>query len=127
MSFKYKQSKTFEQRRKDYEEMKIKNPNKIPIICEKDPKCDIIEMKKTKFLIENDLSLPSFSLIIRKKLLLKEENALFFLVNGTKILAGNELMINVYNKYADKDGFLYIIYSSQEVFGHSCIFNLEKK
>ena len=46
-----------------------------------------------------------------------KEEALFFLVNGKKSLTGDDSMKDVYNKYKNEDGFLYIAYASEEVWG----------
>ena len=48
---------------------------------------------------------------------MEKESALFFLINGKKSLSGNDTMINIYNKYKDVDGFLYVAYAAEEVWG----------
>ena len=118
MKFKYKTVKTLEERKQEYREIKQKNQNKIAIICEKDPRSKIVDIQKSKFLIEKDFTFPQFSTIIRKRLKLKESDALFFLANGKVSLSGNDTMNDIYKNHADEDGFLYLAYSSEEIFGN---------
>ena len=118
MEFKYKKEKNFEDRKQEYQKVIEGHPGKIGIICEKAPKSKIVEIEKTKYLINEDFNLTQFTSIIRKKLDLDKSDALFFLVNGKKSLSGNDLMIDIYNKYKDEDGFLYIAYASEEVWGN---------
>ena len=46
-----------------------------------------------------------------------EKEALFLLVNGKNTLSQNETIGNIYNKYKNKDGFLYFAYASEEIWG----------
>ena len=119
MNFKYKQEKTFEQREGEFQRISRKYPDKIPVICEKDEKSKLNKIEKTKYLIEKALNLTQFSSIIRKKLdIIDEKNALFFLVNGKITISGSVTMADIYKRYKDKDGFLYIAYSSEETWGN---------
>jgi hypothetical protein len=50
--FKFKkENPAFQSRRKQSEELLKKYPQKIPIILEKDPKCNITEIKKKNFFV----------------------------------------------------------------------------
>ncbi len=117
MEFKYQKVKTLEERKNEYQKVAQSNPGKIAIICEKSPKSHIVDIEKSKFLIGSDISLNQFSLMIRKRLKMGKEEALFFLVNGKKSLTGDDTMQNIYDKYKSEDGFLYIAYASEEVWG----------
>ena len=57
-------------------------------------------------------------MIIRKKLNIKKEQSLFLLVNnGKEIIKSNDDLESVYLKYQDPDGFLYVFYTEEKVFG----------
>lgn len=43
--------------------------------------------------------------------------ALFFLVNNRSLVALSKSLAEIYAENRDDDGFLYIYYASQEVFG----------
>ena len=67
-----------------------------------------------------------FIKIIREKLELSPERALFFLVNGKHSLTLTEDLGQVYDKFKDKsDGFLYMTYSEEIVYGW--IFRINNK
>ena len=118
MKFKYKIAMTFEERKAEYNKVIQHNPGKIGIICEKDPKSQIPNIDKTKYLINEEFNLTQFTKIIRKKLNIDEKEALFFLVNGKVSLTGDLTMSEIYKKYKDEDGFLYIAYASEQVWGN---------
>ena len=117
MEFKYQKVKTLEERKSEFQNVIQSNPGKIAIICEKEPKSKIADIEKTKFLVNGDITLSQFSLMIRKRLKMGKEEALFFLVNGKKSLTGDDSMQDVYNKHKSEDGFLYIAYASEVVWG----------
>ena len=117
MNFKFKKDKTFEERRAEYERVTMEHPKKLPIICEKAPNSKINNIDKTKYLVDASLSLPQFIALIKKKLNIDEKDALFLAANGKRTLPINETLGNIYQKYKDKDGFLYIAYAAEQVWG----------
>ena len=117
MQFKYKKAKSLEERKQEYQKVIEEHPGKIGIICEKAPKSQIADIEKTKFLINEEFNLTQFTTIIRKKLNMEKTDALFFLVNGKTSLTGNDTMLDIYKKYKDEDGFLYIAYAAEEIWG----------
>ena len=46
-----------------------------------------------------------------------KNEALFLLANGKVTLPQNETIGTIYKKYKDKDGFLYIAYAAEEIWG----------
>ena len=117
MDFQFKKDKTFQERRKEYEKVICEHPKRIAIICEKAKNSKIKDIDKTKYLVDENLSFPQFSATIRKKLEIDDKEGLFFLVNGKTTLSGNVSMAEIYKKYKNKDGFLYIAYASEEIWG----------
>ena len=93
-----------------------KHPDRIPIICEKHANCDIAELNKQKYLVSDDLTCGQFIYIIRKRLKLPPEKAIFLMINGI-IPPTSSTILEVYNKNKNEDGFLYITYMSENVFG----------
>ena len=118
MEFNYQKVKTLEERISEFNKVIENNPGKIAIICEKAPKSHIKEIDKSKFLIKDDITFQQFALMIRNRLKIGKEEALFFLVDGQKALTGDDMMNSIYQKYKQKDGFLYIAYASEEVWGY---------
>ena len=114
MEFKFKQeNKDFEKRRKMYFDMKQKFPVRIPIVCEKDSQSKAKDINKTKYLINRKATAIQFYDELRKQNNIQKEEALFLLVNGKYLIAGDINLGEIYDKYHDKDGFLYIVYSCE--------------
>jgi GABA(A) receptor-associated protein len=89
MEFKFrKQNPDVAVRKQEALKILEKYPNRIPIICEKDPKCKLNEIDKTKYLVPNDLTLSQFTFIVRKRLQIDKNSALFLLVNGKHAISG---------------------------------------
>lgn len=55
--------------------------------------------------------------VVRKKLKLKQEEGVYFYC-GTVNLCPNHTIKDVYDKYRDNDGFLYITVNSIDTFGN---------
>ena len=117
MEFSFKKNFSLENRKEKYNKVLINANGKIPVICEKDPKSDIETIEKTKYLVSPDMTVNQFESIIRKKLKLNKEKALFFIVNGKNAIVGTQLFSEIYTKFKDEDGFLYLAYASEDIWG----------
>ena len=118
-NFKFKRDNPdIEERRKECQKIRNHFPEKIPIICEKDPKSDIKDIDKTKYLIPGDLTVTQFNMMIRKRIQINQESAFYLLANGKVSITGDSLLNEIYEKYKDpEDGFLYIAYASELTWG----------
>ncbi len=118
-NFKFKSDNPdIEERRKECQKIRNHFPEKIPIICEKDPKSDIKDIDKTKYLIPGDLTVTQFNMMIRKRIQINQESAFYLLANGKVSITGDSLLNEIYEKYKDpEDGFLYITYASELTWG----------
>ncbi len=115
MSFKTKY--TFEDRVSESGRIRSKYPDRIPIICEKaSRKSDVPDIDKNKYLVPVDLTVGQFIYVIRKRIKLPPESALFLFINGT-VPTASSLMSNIYESQKDPDGFLYITYAKENTFG----------
>lgn len=114
----YKEKQPFEQRLTESTSIKNKFPGRIPVIVEvaSNTSKDIPIIDKNKFLVPGDLTLGQFIFIIRKRLTLPSEKALFVFVNNSLPLT-SQLMRELYTHHKDNDGFLYIKYASENTFG----------
>ncbi|EAR86305.1 autophagy protein Atg8 ubiquitin-like protein (macronuclear) [Tetrahymena thermophila SB210] len=116
----FKEKFSLAERQKELEKQKSKYPNMIPVIVEINKKAKTVRvLEKQKFLVSKDVKLHEFQQTVRKKLdITNEADALFFFVGNKKIEKINRTMSEIYQESKDKDdGFLYITYSDQEVFG----------
>lgn len=112
----FKAEHTFEQRRTESERVRAKYPDRIPVICEKIEKSKVEDIDKKKYLVPSDLTCGQFVYVIRKRLKLPAEKAIFLFVNGVIPPTAADLN-SMYEQHRDKDGFLYISYSDENVFG----------
>ena len=117
-SISFKHEFRFQDRLDEARRVLNKYPDRIPIICERSSTstidCPIID--KRKYLVPRDLTMGQFLYVIRKRLRLLPEKALFLFVNGT-IPPTTSLINEVYNRHRDDDGYLYITYSQENTFG----------
>lgn len=116
MRFKYEYS--FQKRKEESSRVLQKYPDRIPIICEKSHVAsnDCPDIDKKKYLVPKDLTVSQFLYVIRNRLKLGPEKAIFLFV-GDIIPPSSSYIIDIYNHYSENDGFLYITYSPENVFG----------
>ncbi|XP_022669733.1 gamma-aminobutyric acid receptor-associated protein-like isoform X1 [Varroa destructor] len=88
----------------------------IPVIVEKAPKSRISNLDKKKYLVPSDLCVGQFYLLIRKRIQLRAEDALFFFVNNT-IAPTSTTMGALYQEHHEEDFFLYIAFSDENMYG----------
>jgi GABA(A) receptor-associated protein len=94
-----------------------KHPDKLPVIMERGPKDrDLPMLEKPKFLVPKNLTVSQLLFIIRSRLKLSSEKALYIFINDM-LPTGTSYISEVYNSYVDDDGFLYIMYCSENTFG----------
>ena len=114
----FKKDNSFESRKSESDRILDKYPDRIPIICEKNKSAnnDIPYLDKIKYLIPNNLTIGQFIYVIRSRMKLPSEKAIFLFVNGS-IPSSSELISLIYENNKDRDGFLYITYSGENTFG----------
>ena len=98
--------------------IRIKYPDRIPVICEKANHNDrsIPEIDKNKYLVPTDLTLGQFAYVIRRRMRIPPERSIFLFVNE-RLSGCSEYISSLYDAYKDPDGFLYITYKGENVFG----------
>ncbi len=112
----YKQSFSFSQRLAESQRIREKFPGRVPIIVEKAPRSDIPLIDKKKFLVPGDLTIGQFIFVIRKRMTLPPEKALFLFFENS-LPTTNMMMREVYAQYVSEDGFMYCTYSGESSFG----------
>ena len=72
---------------------------------------------QNKFIVPEDITLGQFMAIIRKKIELGPELALFLFVNKGVLPPQSVTMASLYNQYKNDDGLLEIEYCGENTFG----------
>lgn len=114
----FKADHTFSNRQSESLKMINKYPDRVPVICERHPRAnkDCPYIDKNKYLIPMELSLGQFIYVIRKRMHLPGEKALFLFIEGN-IPSNTAMLSQVYQEYQDEDGFLYVTYNTENTFG----------
>lgn len=107
---------SFEQRIKESSRLINKYPNRIPVIVTKSKDSKIQDIDKNKFLVPSDQTIGQMVYVIRNRIKLSQEKALFVFVKNILPPTG-EILSEVYKNKKDPDGFLYITYACENVFG----------
>ncbi|KAH6945378.1 hypothetical protein HPB50_008133 [Hyalomma asiaticum] len=88
----------------------------LQVIVERAPNSHVPSIDKQKFLVPNDITVAQFMWIVRKRIHLSPEKALFVFV-GRLMPQSSLSMGDLYATYHDDDGFLYLAYSGENTFG----------
>ncbi|AIN97492.1 ATG8/AUT7/APG8/PAZ2, putative [Leishmania panamensis] len=112
----YKKAHTLEARLRDAEKVRERAPDRILVICEKAENSPVPDLDKSKFLVPPDATVGGFLVSIRRRITMEAEKALFLFV-GDSVPANSTLMSDLFNRYKDEDGFLYVTYSGENTYG----------
>ena len=97
--------------------MTEKYPERIPTLVWKRPGTGVKQIDKSKFMVPRELRLGQFQYIIRRRLNLSNQQALFIFIGNGVLMPSSSTIEGAYDKYKDDDGFLTITYSGENTFG----------
>ncbi len=113
----FKNLHSFEKRNSDCSRILKKHPERIPVVvCKGDKEKTLQDIDKQKYLVPQDMTIGQFVYIIRKRIKLDPNQALFVLINNS-LQPSNRPLNDIYKDNKDEDGYLYIVYSSENTFG----------
>ena len=113
----FKSEKTLDERKNEYKRIANKYPDRVPVICERMNNSNVPESQRHTYLVPRDITMGQFKYVIRKRIDLRPDQALFVFVNRSVLAPTNALVTDVHKGHADEDGFLYITYSGESAFG----------
>ncbi|KAJ4851228.1 Autophagy- protein 8C-like [Turnera subulata] len=137
----FKLEHPLERRQAEAGRIREKYPDRIPVIVERAEKSDVPDIDKKKlafiflklfrtlnllpcyllvvqcrYLVPADLTVGQFVYVVRKRIKLSPEKAIFIFVKN--ILPPTAAMMSaIYEENKDEDGFLYMTYSGENTFG----------
>jgi len=114
----FRERKSLAARIEEVQGIRAKFPNKIPVIVERFHKERALPaLDKTKFLVPQELTMSQFVTIIRNRMALNQNQAFYLLIDDKGIASMSMTLAEIYDKKKFSDGFLYMSYASQEMFG----------
>jgi len=96
-------------------------PDHVPIIVERLPGSQLPELARQKFLTPADMTNAVFAFNVQRKLTLPPGQGLFLRVRGAgaaRALMPSETVGELHAREADRDGFLYLQFREENVFGN---------
>ena len=112
----FKKEHPLDKRTAEAKRVRCKYPDRIPVICEKVQGSSIPDIDKKKYLVPCDLTIGQFVYVIRKRITMGSDKAIFLFINNT-LPPTAALMNSIYQEQKSEDGFLYITYSGENTFG----------
>ena len=116
----FKENFPFDKRKGESTRIMQKYPDRVPIIVENSANSNLPTLAKQKYLVPTDLSVGQFIYVIRKRVQLTPDQALFIFIDGA-LPSSSALMSRLYEKYKDKDDFLYATISGESTFGSAVV------
>lgn len=95
---------------------RIKYPNKIPVYIHKTPRCTINDLDKRRYLVPSEMTIGQFFSLIRRRISVRPEQGVFFLVAGAHIPSITSTMGEVYREHSE-NYMLHITYSEESAYG----------
>ncbi len=119
---KYKDTMSFEDRKKRSTSLLLKYQDKYPVILEKSKKDKYLpNIEKSKLLVSHDMTVTTIIQLLKKNIKINEHTAIYIMTtdkeNNEIMLSGAQSITNIYDNYKNNDGFLYLEYCTENVFG----------
>ena len=101
-------------KKRSFESKKIieKYPNRLPVIVESTQ----FKLDKHKYLVPKNLTLGEFIQVLRKKINITQDEAIFLLINNKSPMSGSTTE-HIYENEKSECGFLFIQITKESVFG----------
>ena len=111
----FRESLNYQCRFEEAEKIKKRYPARVPVIVETRP--DVPPLSKRKYLVPRDLTVGEFLHILRKRIKLRPEQALFLFFSGNVLAPTAGMLGKVYETHKDDDQFLYADLCMESTFG----------
>ena len=113
----FREEKTIEQRTIEAKRVRSKYPDLVPVICERVSNSDLPHTTRRKYLVPQSLTMGQFMYVLRRRINLDANRAMFLFLEGNTLAPTSELVSKLYENHKDEDGFMYMQYSGENTFG----------
>lgn len=117
VDYDFKVQHSFEKRKTQSSKIRTQYIDIIPIIVEKAGTRNVPQIASTKFLVDKNMTVDKFLFQIRRQLRITSAEAMFLFINNKVIPSNSDRMETLYQEHMDADGFMYITYCLENVFG----------
>ena len=118
---KYVNTISFEDRKKRSNSLLLKYKDKFPVILEKSSRDKYLpNIDKSKLLVSQEMTVATVLQLLKKNLQINENTAIYIMIadkDKQVMLSGSQSISYLYDNYKNEDGFLYLEYCTENVFG----------
>jgi len=117
MSYSFREINSLEKRKLEFDRIKKKYPDRVPVIVEKFTGDKYLPFfLKNKYIVPENTTVGQLLYMVRNKLPIGANMALFFFIEN--MLPPTNIRIGeLYDRHRDDDGFLYAVVTSEATFG----------
>jgi hypothetical protein len=116
----YREKHSFQYIKNETDNIKLKHPNRVPILISvsQNDKSLFNLITNHKYMIPKDMTFTEFIQIIRHRIHLDSNEALFAILSEQNIMPKmSSLVGELYEKYKSNDGYLVITLTKENTFG----------
>jgi GABA(A) receptor-associated protein len=107
---------SFDERLKTSSGLKEKHPDRIPLILTREKNRNLPEFTSLKFLVPFDCTIAKLIINIRKQIKIRDTDCIYLSFNN-RIFKNSDVIVTMYERFKNKDGFLYGVISTEHTFG----------
>lgn len=108
----------FASRRDESGRICAKFPGRVPVVVERSRSSPSLPpVDKPKFLAPKELTVGQFLFVVKRRLKLSSEQAMYLLANDKTLLNASATMCAAFEQHRNDDGFLYVTYAIENTFG----------
>ena len=108
----YKETYSKNERKLKARTVMSKYQGKLPLILLPDKRCDL-NLPSAQYLVAGGMTVGNFIYALRRSLNLPQSKGLYLFLSDILPML-NSKMSELYQRFADEDGFLYFVFSDQE-------------
>lgn len=112
----FKRTHTFLKRKEVSDRILSKFLDRLPVIVTPAPRCPFV-LEKTKYLVPMDITVGKFLHELRRHVQIGPTQAMFLYVGNDVMPPTAALISQIYERFKDPDGFLYMVYAGEDTFG----------